>query len=261
MPQPARAVRAAFRPGRDCPRRSRPSASSRGRCRSSSGCRRRYGDTFTRPGPAGGPMVFISDPTVAQAPVRRRPAEHDRSRPQRHPRAGPRRPVAAAPGGRRAPAPAQADAAAVPRRADARLRDGDGARRPSARSRRGPSAREFRLHPSMQAITLEVILRAVFGVEDGQRRNALRTNLVGILADDPLAAGDRLDASTGCAACPATAASREMLAAGRPDPVRRDRRAPRRPESRVARGHPLDARRGPLRGRLRDVRLPSFATS
>ncbi len=49
----------------------------------------------------------------------------------------------------------------------------------------------FRLHTSMQAITLEVILRAVFGVEDDRRRTELRRNLVGILAAtrSPLAIG------------------------------------------------------------------------
>ncbi len=45
-----------------------------------------------------------------------------------------------------------------------------------------PIGRPFRLHPRMQSITLEVILRAVFGVEDDERRQDLRRNLVGILA-------------------------------------------------------------------------------
>ena len=45
-----------------------------------------------------------------------------------------------------------------------------------------PEGRTFRLHPSMQAITLEVILRAVFGVEDDERREELRRNLVQVLA-------------------------------------------------------------------------------
>ncbi len=37
-----------------------------------------------------------------------------------------------------------------------------------------PQGTEFALHPSMQAITLEVILRAVFGVDDAARREDLR---------------------------------------------------------------------------------------
>jgi cytochrome P450 len=45
-----------------------------------------------------------------------------------------------------------------------------------------PRGREFPLHPSMQAITLEVILRAVFGVEDAERRERLRDGLIEILA-------------------------------------------------------------------------------
>jgi cytochrome P450 len=45
-----------------------------------------------------------------------------------------------------------------------------------------PIGRAFPLHAGMQAITLEVILRAVFGVEDDERRALLRRNLVGILA-------------------------------------------------------------------------------
>ena len=42
-----------------------------------------------------------------------------------------------------------------------------------------PTGRAFAIHPSMQAITLEVILRAVFGVSDEERRDRLR----GLLRD------------------------------------------------------------------------------
>lgn len=58
-----------------------------------------------------------------------------------------------------------------------------------------PLGSEFKLHPSMQAITLEVILSAVFGVEEGTRRDALRTNLTGILATtrSPAAIGMSID--------------------------------------------------------------------
>src|SRR5439155_1648571 len=44
-----------------------------------------------------------------------------------------------------------------------------------------PADRAFRIHPRMQAITLEVILRAVFGIEDDARRERLRSNLTAIL--------------------------------------------------------------------------------
>lgn len=42
---------------------------------------------------------------------------------------------------------------------------------------RWPAGRAFPLHPSMQAITLEVILRAVFGVADARRAERLRALL------------------------------------------------------------------------------------
>jgi cytochrome P450 len=44
-----------------------------------------------------------------------------------------------------------------------------------------PLDRRFPLHPSMQAITLEVILSAVFGVSEGERRAELRQRLLAIL--------------------------------------------------------------------------------
>jgi cytochrome P450 len=44
-----------------------------------------------------------------------------------------------------------------------------------------PVGTTFRLHPSMQAITLEVILRAVFGITDERRRDELSGALVEIL--------------------------------------------------------------------------------
>jgi len=45
-----------------------------------------------------------------------------------------------------------------------------------------PVGRPFALHPSMQAITLEVILRAVFGITDERRRDELSAALVAILS-------------------------------------------------------------------------------
>ena len=46
---------------------------------------------------------------------------------------------------------------------------------------RWPTGAPFALWPRMQAITLEVILRAVFGLEKGERLEALRTRLRGVL--------------------------------------------------------------------------------
>jgi cytochrome P450 len=45
-----------------------------------------------------------------------------------------------------------------------------------------PDGRAFALHPRMQAVTLEVILRAVFGVTDEARRARLSERLNGLLA-------------------------------------------------------------------------------
>jgi cytochrome P450 len=44
-----------------------------------------------------------------------------------------------------------------------------------------PAGTPFAVHPSMQAITLEVILRAVFGITDDRRRDELSAALVEIL--------------------------------------------------------------------------------
>jgi cytochrome P450 len=62
-----------------------------------------------------------------------------------------------------------------------------------------PRGTEFALHPSMQAITLEVILRAVFGVEDADRREDLSASLVEILAASasPMAVGYAVSATRG----------------------------------------------------------------
>jgi cytochrome P450 len=51
-----------------------------------------------------------------------------------------------------------------------------------------PTDEPISLHPRLQALTLEVILRAVFGMEKGQRLDDLRETLTGILAlaDRPL---------------------------------------------------------------------------
>jgi cytochrome P450 len=48
---------------------------------------------------------------------------------------------------------------------------------------RWPEGEPFAVHPRMQRVTLEVILRAVFGVTDPERREALADRLGGLLAD------------------------------------------------------------------------------
>ena len=46
-----------------------------------------------------------------------------------------------------------------------------------------PLGREFSLHPQMQALTLEVILRVVFGVSEGERLERLRGLLRNLLSE------------------------------------------------------------------------------
>ena len=50
-----------------------------------------------------------------------------------------------------------------------------------------PLGEEFAIHPRMQAITLEVILRVVFGVADGPRLEQLRVVLTKAAGGDRLA--------------------------------------------------------------------------
>jgi cytochrome P450 len=46
---------------------------------------------------------------------------------------------------------------------------------------RWPKGEPIALHPRLQALTLEIILRAVFGLDDGERLDAMRARLTGIL--------------------------------------------------------------------------------
>jgi cytochrome P450 len=65
----------------------------------------------------------------------------------------------------------------------------------AAEIERWPHGEPFPVHPSMQAITLEVIMRAVFGVTDPQRLAVLRESLVTLLAESgsPTAFGLLID--------------------------------------------------------------------
>jgi cytochrome P450 len=65
----------------------------------------------------------------------------------------------------------------------------------AAEIERWPQGEPFPAHPSMQAITLEVIMRAVFGVTDPQRLAVLRESLVTLLAESgsPTAFGLLID--------------------------------------------------------------------
>ena len=115
------------------------------------------------------PLVMVSSPEVIRALYGERAAQ-PAARADGHAEAAGRRALAAAARGRRAPLAPEGDAAAVPRRPHARLRAGR-ARGRRARARRlADRASPFPVHPSMQAITLEVILRAVFGVSPSADR-------------------------------------------------------------------------------------------
>ena len=54
-----------------------------------------------------------------------------------------------------------------------------------------PRGEPLQLHPRMQAVTLEVILRAVFGLEQGARLDELRASMEALIGDvmDPVSAG------------------------------------------------------------------------
>jgi len=194
LPHPARAVRAGLPPG---PRLPAPIQTFGLVARPVSffeRLRSRYGDTFTLRILRAGPMVFISDPPSLKrlfgadrrntiAPGRNvilRPILGDQSlllqEGDEHLR---RRKLMLPPfHGERMRAYETVMAQATDREIDS-----------------WPVGTEFRLHPSMQSITLEVILSAVFGVEEGTRRNALRTNLIEILATtrSPAAIGLSID--------------------------------------------------------------------
>ena len=108
----------------------------------------------------------------------------------------------------------------------------------------GRAGEPFALHPRMQAITLEVILRAVFGVTDRERRARLRDLLRELLR----AARRRPGSSSACCCRAASAArtrSRELAGAARARSTRCC--SPRSPSAarrrRRARGHLLAARR------------------
>jgi cytochrome P450 family 135 len=157
-------------------------------------CRRRYGETFTLRVLRAGELVFISDP-----PSLKRLFGADRRN-------------TIAPGRNVVLRPILGDRSLLLQEGEEHLRrrklmlppfHGERMRAYEAVMSRAtdreidswPVGSEFKLHPSMQAITLEVILSAVFGVEEGDRRDSLRANLIGILATtrSPAAIGMTID--------------------------------------------------------------------
>ena len=102
-----------------------------------------------------------------------------------------------------------------------------------------PTGEPIAIRPRMQALTLEVIMRAVFGSRDERLRGMLASLLDWL--SDPVGlmlvvfAGPKLTERAFAA----------HARAARRGAVRRHRSPPRRRRRRRARGHPLDARRRP----------------
>ena len=164
-------------PGPRGPHPRRPPAGSPAPAPTRAACASRYGDTFTLHVDRRAPwvvlshpddvkQVFTGDPNVLHAGEGNAILQAAARRAQR--------PAARRPG---AHARAQAAAAAVPRRAHAGLRRADPRDRRGARSRRWPAGEPIATRPRMQALTLEIIMRAVFGTRDERLRDAAATLL------------------------------------------------------------------------------------
>ncbi len=119
-----------------------------------------------------------------------------------------------------------------------------------------PIGGEFKLHPRMQAVTLEAILNAVFGVSDDARRRELRP-LLGRLLDETsgpaLQIRFLLSRRIPWMKDPLAELRRSLT---RVDDLLAAEAAERRadPDLEERTRHPLDAGRGPLRGRRADER-------
>ena len=133
----------------------------------------KYGDMLTMKIAQEGPWVMVSDPDMVKQVFKGDPEVF---------RAGEGNAILSplvgsnsvlTLDGSRAHGPAQADAAALPRPADAGLRRAH-AEIAEREIDSWPSGGPLTLWPRMQAITLEIILQAVFGLEEGPRLEALR---------------------------------------------------------------------------------------
>src|SRR5262249_31865706 len=122
---------------------------------------------------------------------------------------------------------------------------------------RWPTGRPFAVHPEMQGVTLDVILRTVFGVDEGPAKRELRAALLALLN---LGANPQLllaaqQSSNGKGGNGASPAMRFTTARERVDRLLFAQIAARRPGAPPAGGrypsrrHPVAARAGDLRGR------------
>ena len=117
-----------------------------------------------------------------------------------------------------------------------------------------PSGTSMALWPRMQAITLEIILQAVFGLEEGPRLDALRARLRDVLAASTAPVTMLLLALLGTERFSGLKAVRRELGPADEllfEQIRERREDPRPGEPQR---HPLDAAQRPLRGRRADVR-------
>jgi cytochrome P450 family 135 len=145
-------------------------------------CRRRYGEPFTLRVIGAGDMVFLSDP-----PSLKRLFGADRTNRMSPGRSGVLRPVL----GERSVLLLEGAEHLRRRRLmlppfhGERMRAYGQLMRDAATREieRWPLGKPFPLHPAMQSITLEVIMGAVFGVEDHARREQLRRELIGVLSE------------------------------------------------------------------------------
>jgi cytochrome P450 family 135 len=140
-------------------------------------CRRRYGDVFSLPFPAYGRMVYVADPALVKQVFTGDPATFHAGEPNG-----------------RALEPILGRFSLLTLDGDEHMRQrklllppfhGDAVRRYGAliadiaaqEVERWPVGEPFELRPRMQAVTLEVILRAVFGVRGEERLNRFRALL------------------------------------------------------------------------------------
>ena len=117
-----------------------------------------------------------------------------------------------------------------------------------------PAGQPYAVRPAMQRITLEVIIRTVFGVQDDERRAppARGPRERARVGDEPPPHGDARGARP--AATRALQPVRGGASAGRRADLRGDPRAPPRNRPRGARRRALAAAAGPPRGRQPDGR-------
>ncbi len=117
-----------------------------------------------------------------------------------------------------------------------------------------PIGEEFRIHPRMQSVTLEVILRAVFGVTEEARLARMR-EVLGELVHKTAAPWRQLLglATQRFGRWGPWRFFEDMLRSRRCPHLRGDHEPARRSRPGVARGHPLDAARRPVRGRRAEM--------